>query len=323
MKEDFMLFCNKHTIEKIPLADIQKAVAHAYALVLDNAFYMPDRMHVPHDKNDLLLMPCFSGKYFATKLVSVFPGAAASGLPVVNGVLVLADNHTGQPLAIMDGAALTARRTGAVGGMAVAHLTSETVETAGIIGAGVQGLSQAQYLLFNRKITTLWVADLDQAAATTMVRTLEKAYPHVTCKVADTAGQLVDASQVVIAATTSPTPVFDAAPEEIKGKTFISIGSFTPKMKEFPDAVIAGADAVYVDTPFAAEESGDICIPIKNRVVDKDKILPFAPVTLHPVETRNKTYFFKSVGMALFDLTVASAVFELAVKKEMGQVLDM
>jgi ornithine cyclodeaminase/alanine dehydrogenase-like protein (mu-crystallin family) len=319
-----MRFFNKQAIESLDLEDIQKAVAHAYGLVLDNAFHMPDRMHVPHQENTLLLMPCFAGDYFATKLVSVFPGAAASGLPVVNGIVVLADNHTGAPLAIMDGAALTAQRTGAVGGLAVACLAPENVRTAGIIGAGVQGLSQAQFLLCNRKITTLWVADLHKTAARAMAETLESTHPHVNFQVAGTARDLVDACQVVICATTSTQPVFEADPPDVKGKTFVSIGSFTPEMKELPDAVITAADAVYVDTPFAARESGDICIPLKNKVVTEDKIQPFAPVTRHPVARgHDKTLFFKSVGMALFDLTVASAVYRLGKEKNLGQVLEV
>ena len=319
-----MRFFNKQAIESLDPEDIQKAVAHAYSLVLDNDFHMPDRVHVPQAENTLLLMPCFAGDYFATKLVSVFPGAAASGLPVVNGIVMLADNHTGAPLAIMDGAALTARRTGAVGGLAVACLTPENIRTAGIIGAGVQGLSQAQFLLYNRKITTLWVADLHQEAARAMVETLQTTHPHVSFQVAGTARDLVDACQVVICATTSTQPVFEAAPAEVKGKTFISIGSFTPKMKELPDAVITAADAVYVDTPFAAQESGDICIPLKNQVVSRNKIQPFAQLVRHPVDTEgDKTWFFKSVGMALFDLTVASAVYRLGKEKNLGQVLDV
>jgi ornithine cyclodeaminase/alanine dehydrogenase-like protein (mu-crystallin family) len=101
-------------------------------------FFMPDRIHVPQKENTLLVMPCFGDAYMATKLVTVFPKAPESGFPVVNGMVILADNHTGQPLAILDGAALTARRTGAVGGLATACLSPDSVHTAGVIGAGVQ-----------------------------------------------------------------------------------------------------------------------------------------------------------------------------------------
>ncbi len=316
-----MYYFNQTAIDRVPLEIIQKAVAQAYRLQQTDACHMPDRIHVCDQKNTLLLMPCFSDAFVATKLVTVFPEAPESGLPVVNGMVILADNHTGQPLAILDGAALTARRTGAVGGLAVACLTPESVKTAGIIGTGVQGRSQADFLLFNRQIKTLWLADLNLAAAQKMARDIERAHPDVTCRIAESARHLVTDSQVVIAATTSCDPVFEADVSEIREKTFISIGSFTPQMKEFPDAVIQGADAVYVDTMLAIEESGDICRPLADQVVPKDRIQAFSSVIERCVDTEKRTFFFKSVGMALFDLTVAAAVYEWGISENQGQLL--
>jgi ornithine cyclodeaminase/alanine dehydrogenase-like protein (mu-crystallin family) len=316
-----MYYFNQTAIDRVPLEIIQKAVAQAYRLQQTDACHMPDRIHVCDQKNSLLLMPCFSDAFVATKLVTVFPEAPESGLPVVNGMVILADSHTGQPLAILDGAALTARRTGAVGGLAVACLTPESVKTAGIIGTGVQGRSQAEFLLFNRQIKTLWLADLNLAAAQKMARDIERAHPDVTCRIAESGRQLVTDSQVVIAATTSCDPVFEADVSEIRGKTFVSIGSFTPQMKEFPDAVIQGADAVYVDTMFAAKESGDICRPLADQVVPKDKIMVFSSVLERCVDTEERSIFFKSVGMALFDLTTAAAVYEWGISENQGQLL--
>ncbi|MGM0393206.1 MAG: ornithine cyclodeaminase family protein [Thermodesulfobacteriota bacterium] len=317
-----MYYFNQTTIDRVPLEIIQKAVAQAYRLQQTDACHMPDRIHVCDQKNTLLLMPCFSDAFVATKLVTVFPEAPESGLPVVNGMVILADNHTGQPLAILDGAALTARRTGAVGGLAIACLTPESVKTAGIIGTGVQGRSQADFLLFNRQIQTLWLWDVNPAAAHNMARDIERVHPHVTCRTATSARQLMTDSQVVIAATTSCDPVFEADISEIREKTFISIGSFTPKMKEFPDAVIQGADAVYVDTMFAVEESGDICRPLADQLVPKDRIQAFSSVLERCVDTEERTFFFKSVGMALFDLTAAAAVYEWGISENQGQLLN-
>ncbi len=150
-----MIFINKNEIEHIDQAVIQQSIENAYRLMLSKEYNMPNRMHVADKENMLLLMPCFSKQFFATKLVSVFPGASQYGKPSVNGVVVLNDNKSGQPLAIMDGAAVTAQRTGAVGGLAVKMLTKQSIKTAGIIGEGVQGLRQASYLLFNRGIKTL------------------------------------------------------------------------------------------------------------------------------------------------------------------------
>jgi len=317
-----MKFLNKHAIGRIDQGIIQKAVEEAYRLALNKNYNMPDRMHVADNENMLLLMPCFSEKFFATKVVSVFPEAQQYGYPAVNGLMILSDNTSGQPLAIMDGAALTAQRTGAVGGLGVKLLSSESVKTAGVLGAGVQGYNQARYLLFNRKIKTLYIFDLHRKSAIDMITKLQKDYPDVEYVIADYPNQLVENSNVIIAATTSSKPLFDITPELVKGRLFISIGSFRPEMQEFPNTVINTADDVFVDTLFAAEESGDIAIPLKEGAATLDKIKEFANLLEKTEAFADKTILFKSVGMALFDLTVASAIYRLADKDKIGQTLE-
>ncbi|WDP93017.1 MAG: ornithine cyclodeaminase family protein [Desulfobacter sp.] len=317
-----MLFLNKKDIARIDRGRIQDAVQRAYELMNNGGFNMPDRIHVGDGDNTLLLMPCFAGDYFATKLVSVFPGAAQMGVPVVNGIMTLSDNMSGRPLAIMDGAAVTAERTGAVGGLAVDRLTNPGLKTAGIFGAGVQGMSQARYLLLNREISSLSIFDPNRAAAEKMAESLAADCPGLTCRVAEDADSLVKDAALVIAATTSARPLFSDDCDLVKGKTFISIGSFRPDMKEFPDAVIKTADQVYVDTPFAAKESGDICIPLERNIVKEDNIHPFASLAGAAGGQAAGTTFFKSVGMALFDLAVAAVLYELSKENGFGVELD-
>jgi len=320
-----MLFLNKKDITRVDRNLIQTAVAGAYELMNCGQYNMPDRIHVQDKENTLLLMPCFTTDYFATKLVSVFPVASDRGLPVVNGIMTLADNSTGQPLAVMDGAAVTAERTGAVGGLAVSILTDPGLKTAGIFGAGVQGMSQARYLLINRDIDVLMISDLYPEAAARMAELLAKDFPRVDFVVAGTADDLVRSSELIIAATTTTTPLFSNDPDLVQGKTFVSIGSFRPDMKEFPDVVIRTADRIYVDTPFAAKESGDICIPLERGIVKKENIHPFAGLVggnYSYSKESSATCFFKSVGMALFDLTVATALYKLAIDSNLGVELE-
>jgi ornithine cyclodeaminase/alanine dehydrogenase-like protein (mu-crystallin family) len=127
---------------------------------------------------------------------------------------------------------------------------------------------------------------------------------------------------VIIAATTSRTPLFDVSADLVTGKLFISIGSFRPDMQEFPNTVAKTADEIFVDTLFAARESGDLAVPLKDHAIEMEKIREFAGLLEKNTRTQSPTVFFKSVGMALFDLTVASAVYELAVNNSIGQVLD-
>lgn len=319
-----MIFFNKNDIHSIDRKTIQDAVEKAYKLMLADQYNMPDRIHVTDNQNVLLLMPCFSTEYFVTKLVSVFPDAQAQGMPSVNGLVVLNDNKTGEPLAVMDGASLTAQRTGAVGGLAVKLLTSPAIESAGVFGAGVQGIQQARYLLINRDIKNLNLYDLNPESARKMGSQLAAEFDGVLCNVSASPEQLVKDSELVVAATTSRLPLFDLLPGQLKGKTFISIGSFQPDMQEFPNAVIETADTVYVDTLFACKESGDIAIPLAQNHTAGEKIREFAGL-LHKSKfsrPETATVFFKSVGMALFDLVVAIAIYNLSEAHRIGRKLD-
>jgi ornithine cyclodeaminase/alanine dehydrogenase-like protein (mu-crystallin family) len=123
---------------------------------------VPTRNHTDFDGNTLLTMPVVGQSTFGTKIVSVTPSNAARGLPVINGLMTLHDRATGAPLAILDAAALTAQRTGA---LALMHTTPEHTDTLGIIGTGTQGTWQAIYACAVRPIRTVYfVAHSDEKA---------------------------------------------------------------------------------------------------------------------------------------------------------------
>src|SRR5882672_3978875 len=103
----------------------------------------PKRQHIEWNGNTLLTMPAVASDLVGVKLVCVVPGNALRNLPVTNGVMVLSDGGTGTPLALMNAAALTAMRTGAVGALGVKYMTPADTRTIGIIGCGVQGSWQA------------------------------------------------------------------------------------------------------------------------------------------------------------------------------------
>ncbi|MFP4201294.1 MAG: ornithine cyclodeaminase, partial [Clostridia bacterium] len=79
-----------------------------------------------------LTMPSFSASHDAAgvKVVSVFPGNPDLGLSTILGVMLLIDGSTGKPLAVLDGASLTALRTGASGGVAAKYLARCNAEIA-------------------------------------------------------------------------------------------------------------------------------------------------------------------------------------------------
>ena len=75
---------------------------------------------------------------FSLKMVTVFDDNPQRGLPLVQATVILTDGATGTPLAVMDGASLTAIRTGAASGLATDLLASADTATAAVIGTGVQ-----------------------------------------------------------------------------------------------------------------------------------------------------------------------------------------
>ncbi len=80
------------------------------------------------------------------KWVSGYPANQRRGLPYITGLLVLNDDDTGLPLAVMDCTWITAKRTGAATALAAKYLARPDAETAGILGCGVQGRSNLEAL---------------------------------------------------------------------------------------------------------------------------------------------------------------------------------
>ena len=141
-----MILVDSETIgNTAPIGEWVSAMEEAFIATAENRIEVPRRVHLDRGENTLLLMPCFGEKYFATKLVSVFPGNFKRKMQVINGTVILNDGQTGEPLASMDGSKLTAMRTAAVGAVGIKYLSSEKASTLGIIGLGIQGFHQALF----------------------------------------------------------------------------------------------------------------------------------------------------------------------------------
>lgn len=86
-------------------------------------------------------MPAYleDGDVTALKWVGAYPGNPARGLPYISGLIVLNDSGSGLPLAVMDGAEITAARTAAASGVSIRHLAHEGWRRVAILGYGEQG----------------------------------------------------------------------------------------------------------------------------------------------------------------------------------------
>ncbi len=309
---------------------IQAATPLDFFLTMEKAFLaqekdnflMPDRMHVAYQDNVLLLMPAFYDQYFGTKLVSVFPGNSKTGDDVISGAMLLNDGKTGVPLALINASALTAFRTAAVGALGMVYTTPKNISRLGLIGAGTQGFHQILFACVMRNITEINVYDPYHPDLKSFVLKLQTLFPVVEISISASAKELVRQSEVIITATTSLQPVI---PEDadFTGKHFIGIGSYKPEMRELPDALFKNLETLVIDTNHAKTESGDVRIPLKKKLIPEDKILRLGRLINGTKRVDvSKTTFFKTVGMALFDLMAARMVYEKALEKNLGTEVE-
>jgi len=308
---------NAASIDEI--LDVIETSMHLYE---KKEFHMPQRLHVDHEENTLLLMPCFTKDCFGTKLVTLFPGNPEKHVPVLNGIMVLNDAQTGVPLALLNGSVLTALRTAAVGAVSIRHLAPANTHTVGIVGAGVQGFYQAWVACATRHVTDIFVYDLYPEKASALRDRLSGKVPSVKVHHAACVEELLEKSQVVITATNSLEPVLPGKEELLAGKHFVGIGSYKPNMREFPQALFNLLETVFVDTEHALQESGDIIVPLRNNWIRHDQVMTlgrFLTENESQDQAKGETTLFKSVGMALFDVCASKLIYERAIQKGLGQ----
>ena len=320
-----MLFLNKSDIEKtVDLDEMMNQIEEAYRIFGANEFYMPERPVIAHENKTLIYMPCFTKDSLGTKMLTIFPENAALGLPSIDGLVFLNDPKTGKPIAIMNGQAVTAYRTGAVGGVGIRHLSRTDCKTVGIIGAGVQGFHQALYACEARPIETVYIYNHSSRDLTEYIERLKQAIGKESVKViqCDTVEMLVKNSDIICTTTPATTPVLPADKELLEGKCIIAIGSYTPEMREIPDEIFELVDDVYVELPYACEESGDLSQPLEKGILTMERVKYMHDLIASGAsadDMAKKTTYFKSVGMGLFDICIAQKLMDSATKKGIGQ----
>jgi len=155
----------QRTLRILSAEDVRRALPMREALeVMKDAFrrlsqgdaVVPPRtgVEVASRRGSALFMPAYlpAEDRMAVKVVTLFEENAALGLPRIQALVLLVDAGNGSPLAVMDGASLTAIRTGAASGVATELLARSDASVAAVFGAGVQGRTQLEALLCVRPI---------------------------------------------------------------------------------------------------------------------------------------------------------------------------
>jgi ornithine cyclodeaminase/alanine dehydrogenase-like protein (mu-crystallin family) len=141
-----LLYLSQSDVQSLGLTmpEVIDALEAAFREHGEGRVEMPPRLGV-HSQPDAFIhaMPAYIPALHAigVKWVSGYPGNQARGLPYISGLLILSDEETGMPLAVMDCTWITALRTGAATALSAKYLARPESETVGILGCGVQGRS--------------------------------------------------------------------------------------------------------------------------------------------------------------------------------------
>lgn len=295
----------------IPVPELLDAVEDAYRAVAAGQDRSPIRTHVSIPGGDLLLMPgVLEGAAGSTvKIVTIVPGNADRDLPTLHAVVVVLERGTARPLAILDGATLTAMRTGAASGVATRLLARPDAAVLALVGAGGQASWQARAVLAARPIreVRVYARRADRRAA--FVRWLgEELGQRVTVRDSPDAESAVRGADVVCCATTSSQPVLEAAWVD-EGAHVNGIGAFRLDMVELPPALFGRAARVTVDSVAAAHaEAGDLVAALQAGELEDRAVIEIGTVDRGWAGSRDARAItvFKSVGLAAQDVAAAS-----------------
>jgi len=337
MGRDAMLALRADDIKRlVPMRLAIELMKQVFAAAVRGETISPLRtpVNVPDGSGVVLFMPAFvpagadSPAAAGVKVVSVFAGNRERGLPTINALVVTVDPTTGVPTGLLEGAAVTALRTGAVSGAATDLMARRDARTLAVIGAGAQGVTQAAAVCAVRGIEEIRVYDLFPQSRATFAERLSPWLPEATPRVvaAESAEQAVTGADVICTATTATSPVFEDA-WLAPGTHINGIGAYTPEMQEIPDATVARARIVVDEVDAALHEAGDLIQAIARGAIGREAVsIELGAVAAGQVpgrESDEQITFFKSVGNAIQDMIVCGAALEAAASQGVGQTIEL
>ena len=268
---------------------------------------------VPDERGMLASMPGYVDGVLATKLVSVFHHNAELGLPSHQGVIAVFDSANGTPLALMDGAYITAVRTGATSAVSTRALAREDAKVLAVVGGGVQGRSHLEAARRVRDFDEIRVASRNPQSAAALAADFG-------ALVAPSIEEAVRGADVVCLCTQASEPVIRR--EWLAGGAHVtSVGSAI----ELDAATVEAADLLAIESrasafqPFPAGAK-ELAGRDPEAAVELGEVLSGT----RPGRTRaTQLTVYKSTGHAVEDAAAAALVLRRAQQEGVGTIVGL
>jgi alanine dehydrogenase len=317
------ILSRRHVLELLSLRECIAAVENAFRLHAEGRTLGPGVLGVPatrggfHIKAAGLVGP---RSYFAAKTNANFPdNPRRFGLPTIRGTVVLADAETGELLAMMDSASVTALRTGAATAVAAKYLARTDSRSATVVGCGAQGAIQLAAIAAACPLEQAWVLDTDQARAQEFAARAE-ADLGIRVSVAPDLHDALRESDVCVTCTPSRRPLVFR--DHIVPGTFIAaVGADSQGKQELEPALVASSTLV-VDVLEQCAEIGELQHALAAGLMTRAGVhaeLSDVVTGRRPGRTRyDEITVFDSSGTALQDVAAAVVVYDKALASGCG-----
>lgn len=265
----------------------------------------PTRIEVPVEKGYSLAMPAHrAGSHIVVKIVNVFDGNLALGLPSHQAVICAFDADTGTCVAILDATVITALRTAAAAAVSARILARGDARVLAIVGAGVQGRAHLELMPLVRDLDEIRIASLSLEDAERLAALDGRA------TAVRTAAEAVESSDIVALCTHSGAPVVDAA--AIRPGAHVTSVGFCEPQGEMPRRLAERA-SLFVETRLAFEPTPVGCFELQG--LDPATGTELGEVlagTRAGRRTADEVTVYKAMGHAVEDLVAAEIVLRRA-----------
>jgi alanine dehydrogenase len=289
------LLSEKEVGERLRMRDLIPAMAEALRALSGGEVSQPLRtvLTVPEHHGFFGVMPA-CGRALGAKLVTFYP--QNKNIHTHHAMILLFRPETGEPFVAMDGRLITEMRTAAVSAAATDLLARKDTHVLALIGSGVQARSHLEALRMVRDFHEVRVWSPRNAE-----RFAEKF--HV--RAANSAEEAVRGADVVVVATAATAPVLHG--EWLQpGAHINAVGATRPDWRELDDEILRRA-RIYVESREAATaESGDV-IAAAKPVVEIGELVGKKQTGR---QSQDELTLFKSVGVAVEDVTAAQLVWD-------------
>lgn len=279
-----------------------QAVREAFIRHARGEWTMPSKVYLSNPPlGDFRAMPAQGDGLAILKWVTSFPGNREKGLPVVVGTVLVSDATDGRWLALIDGTAITALRTGASAAVATRTLARQDAETVGVVGCGLHGAWAARCLAA-AGYTKGICADRDEAAARGLADELGW-----------TAGGAADALEcdVIVTVTPGHEPVIKVSDLQ-EGTHINALGADGPGKAEMEIEAVARC-RVFCDEWAQASHGGELTGAVEAGALDRSNVTELGAVLLGAAVGRrdaHETTLFDSTGLAIQDLAIATLLMD-------------